>query len=102
MPRTNPHAPKRRRVPPSRVFSIEAPDHRGRPGIVQTGELVKVLPSPGKRDGFEARFRSARMTDGEVSDVEVFGGRNGREMVRTFTPDRIERLSKQPEQRVAS
>lgn len=98
----NPHAPKRRRVPPSQVFTIEAPDHRGRPGLVTVGEMVRVLPSPGRRDGFDARFRSARMADGEVSEVEVYGGRKGRAALRTFPPERIERITKQPEQRVAS
>lgn len=53
---------------------------------------VKVLHSPGKRDGFVGKFRAARVTeDGDVVAVDVWGGRlKGRvESYRTIPIERV-------------
>lgn len=67
---------------------------RGR-NYINVGDLVRVRAVPGKRDGFKATVRAIRVDSatGEVAEVEVFGGRGGRAMVRTFVPERIERLA---------
>jgi len=62
---------------------------------INLGDLVRVRAAPGRRNGFPARVRSIKVDvrTGEVVEVEVFGGPNGRAMVRTFLPERIERLA---------
>jgi len=57
---------------------------------VARGDRVRVLPSPGKRDGFVAVFHSAHLDDDEVVEITVIGGRNGRPRAyRTFAPWRV-------------
>ena len=67
---------------------------RGR-NFIRVGDVVRVKSSKGRRDGFEARVRLIRKDKrtGEVAEVEVFGGRRGHAMVRTFVPERIERVA---------
>lgn len=60
--------------------------------MIRVGDTVRVRAAEGKRGGFDARVRGIKVdsTTGEVAEVQVFGGRLGRAMVRTFRPDRIE------------
>lgn len=69
-------------------------EYRTGRNYIRIGDVVRVRPRPGRRDGFEARVRSIRGDDaGEVNEVEVFGGPAGRQAIRTFRPDRIERVA---------
>lgn len=68
--------------------------------IVNEGDLVKVNPLPGRRNGFSAKFISATVdAEGHVYDVTVYGGRGARKNMRTFPPERIATYRKQKEQR---
>ena len=60
--------------------------------VVRLGDVVRVRPTSGRRNGFVARIRAIRVdrASGDVVEVEVYGGRPGHEMVRTFRPDRIQ------------
>lgn len=53
------------------------------------GDLVRILPTPGRRDGFDATVRSVKPNRRGLLEVEVFGGRRGRAAVRTFYADRV-------------
>ncbi len=63
--------------------------------FIRVGDVVRVRPEPGKRNGFMAKVRAILVDEQtrEVIEVEVFGGRAGRAMVRTFCPERIERVA---------
>lgn len=65
--------------------------------VVRLGDVVRVRPTTGRRNGFAARIRAIRVdrASGDVIEVEVYGGRPGHEMVRTFRPDRIQRAPRQ-------
>lgn len=67
---------------------------RGR-NYIHVGDIVRVRAMPGRRTAFEAKVRAIKVDEqtGEVVEIEVFGGRRGREMVRTFVPERIERVA---------
>ena len=67
---------------------------RGR-NFINLGDVVRVRALHGKRNSFRARVRCIKVDrlTGEVAEVEVFGGPAGREMVRTFRPERIERVA---------
>lgn len=67
---------------------------RGR-NYISLGDIVRIRARPGKRNAFKARVRAIRVDSvtGEVAEIEVFGGPSGREMVRTFGPERVERLA---------
>lgn len=63
--------------------------------FIRVGDLIKVLPRPGRRDGFEARV-SAIVTDDESGAVrwfEVHGGRKGQYQFHAVRPDRVTRLA---------
>jgi len=59
--------------------------------MVRIGDVVRVRAAAGKRS-FDAKVRAIKVdsTTGEVAEVELFGGRPGHAMVRTFPPDRIQ------------
>lgn len=63
--------------------------------FINVGDIVRVKATQGRRNGFPARVRAIKVDSatGEVIEIEVFGGTPGRQMVRTFTPDRIERVA---------
>lgn len=63
--------------------------------FINVGDVVRVKATQGRRNGFPARVRAIKVdpATGEVIEVEVFGGASGRQMVRTFAPDRIERVA---------
>lgn len=63
--------------------------------FIRVGDVVRVRPEPGRRNGFMAKVRAIFVDErmNEVAQVEVFGGRTGRAMVRTFCADRIERVA---------
>lgn len=70
--------------------------YRAGRNFVSVGDVIRVRASRGKRDGFVARVRAIRVdrASGVAAEVEVYGGRRGREMVRTFRPERIQRLAR--------
>jgi hypothetical protein len=84
-------ADKRRR----RRWMHKVSEYRRGRNFIRVGDVVRVKALPGKRDGFEARVRAIAVDErsGEPVEVEVFGGYRGRAMVRTFRPDRIERVA---------
>lgn len=63
--------------------------------FINIGDVVRIRPTNGKRNGFQARVRAIKVdaTTGDPAEIEVFGGPAGRAMVRTFGPERIERLA---------
>lgn len=67
---------------------------RGR-NYIRLGDRVRIRPTPGRRNGFDAIVHGIRIDEstGAVREVDVFGGRAGRAMFRTFRPDGIERLA---------
>jgi hypothetical protein len=75
---------------------IEVTEYRQGRGVIHLGDRVRIRPTPGRRNGFDAVVHSIRMdeTTGDVREVQVFGGSKGRAMYRTFRPDRIERLAR--------
>jgi hypothetical protein len=74
---------------------IKVTRYRTGRNFIRVGDHVRVKPSGRKRDGFRAVVRTIRVDEetGHVREVEVFGGAGGRAMIRTFRPDRIERLA---------
>lgn len=76
---------------------IEVQEARLGRRIVRVGDRVRVRSSPGRRNGFDAVVRAIRLDEdtGSVTEVEVFGGRRGRFMFRTFRPERIARVARQ-------
>jgi hypothetical protein len=68
---------------------------RGR-NYIRLGDRVRIRPSPGRRNGFDAVVHGIRIDEstGAVREVDVFGGPSGRAMFRTFRPERIERLAR--------
>lgn len=74
-------------------------DPQGGRHMIREGDTVHVGPSkPGKRDGFDAVFLRAKVDAGQLAEVEVYGGKPGHEMIRTFVPERI-RYRRQPKER---
>lgn len=77
---------------------VEVSEYRVGRNFIRLGDKVKVKPSrPGKRDGCVARVRRIKAEEGEggaVREVEV-APLTGKYLgsVRTFLPDRIERMS---------
>lgn len=66
--------------------------------MVNEGDIVKVKPTPGRRDGFDGRFMNADIDDeGRVHCVTVYGGRGERKAIRSFLPERIATYRKQKE-----
>jgi hypothetical protein len=64
--------------------------------FIRKGDTVKVRPSrEGRKDGFTAVFRGAKLDDdGNVRWVDVIGGPRGRvQHLRSFPLDRIRRLA---------
>ncbi|HET7486647.1 MAG TPA: hypothetical protein VFJ85_01875 [Acidimicrobiales bacterium] len=74
---------------------VRAERYRHGRNYVAVGDTVRIRPTPGRRNGFRARVRAIKLdrTTGEAMEVEVFGGPAGREMVRTFSPERIQRVA---------
>ena len=57
-------------------------------------DFIQVLPTPGKRDGFIGRCRGWWITDdGEITAIDVWGGKAGHQMMRSIRPNRIRVLS---------
>jgi hypothetical protein len=71
--------------------------------FITIGDVVRVLATPGRRNGFLARVRAIKVDAAtqEVVEVEVYGGPAGHEMVRTFRPERIGRARSTAVSRVA-
>jgi hypothetical protein len=69
----------------SRVLDVKL---RGQ--TITEGDLVKVKPFPGRRDGFDATFVHAWVNDGGlIHFITVFGGRGDAKTERTYPPERI-------------
>ncbi len=69
----------------------ELPEIQGKQ--VADGDYIKVLSIPGAV-GFYGKIRGIWLTDdGEITGVDVWGGRPGYEKMRTFRPDRLKVLS---------
>lgn len=75
---------------------IEISEYRRGKSIIHLGDRVRIRPTPGRRNGFEAIVRRIRADEasGAVREIDVFGGPRGRAMFRTFRPDRVERLAR--------
>ncbi|MEW6474285.1 MAG: hypothetical protein AB1679_18695 [Actinomycetota bacterium] len=75
---------------------IEVSEFRRGRAVIHLGDRVRVRPTPGRRNGFEAVVQRIRIDEatGLVREVDVFGGARGRAMFRTFRPERIERLAR--------
>lgn len=59
---------------------------------IRIGDTVMCRPVAGGR--FEAKVRSIKADqEGVIREVEVFGGRGGRAAIRTFAPDKIQRMA---------
>jgi hypothetical protein len=72
----------------------QLPEYRTGRNFIRIGDIVRVRPRPGRRDGFEAKVRAILADErGEVTEIEVFGGPAGRHAIRTLRPERIERLA---------
>ena len=63
--------------------------------FIRSGDTVKVRPSKeGKRDGFKAIFKRAKLDDnGDVKWVDVIGGAHDRRQERSLRLDRIQRVA---------
>lgn len=74
---------------------VKVNEYRQGRNFIRVGDVVRVKPLPGKRNGFEAKVRAITVDEetGEPIEIEVFGGYRGRAMVRTFRPDRINRVA---------
>jgi hypothetical protein len=60
---------------------------------VADGDYIKVRSIPGAV-GFYGKVRGIWITeDGEITGVDVWGGRPGYEKMRTFRPERLQVLS---------
>ena len=68
---------------------------------VYEGDYVKILHSPGRRDGFVGLFKYARYDDdGNVIEVDCWGGKKGYPKYRTVSVDRVEMLSTRVQNRL--
>jgi hypothetical protein len=58
---------------------------------VRFGDFVQVLPSaPGRRDGFTGKVKGWWITDdGEITALDVWGGKPQHEMMRSIRPTRV-------------
>ena len=84
--------PRPRRTPPPVDPSVrfEIDDPQGGRNKIRAKDRVHVGPSrPGKRDGFDATFISAKEKDGAIAEVTVYGGPGQSRALRTFRPERI-------------
>lgn len=64
--------------------------------VVMKGDAVRVKPSPGRKDGFEATFMNADIdSEGRVHCVTVYGGKRAKG-IRSYLPERIMTHRKQP------
>ncbi|HSH62229.1 MAG TPA: hypothetical protein VK988_21795 [Acidimicrobiales bacterium] len=70
-------------------------EYRTGRNFIRVGDVVRVRATAGKRNGFMATVRAIFVDErtNEVAHVEVFGGRAGQAMVRSFCPERIERVA---------
>lgn len=66
----------------------------GARNFVRPGDVVKVLPAPGRKGtSFEARVQAIEATDdGTVKWFEVLGGKKGNVQFHAVTADRIRRV----------
>jgi hypothetical protein len=62
---------------------VPVPEYRPGRNYIRVGDTVRCHPRVGRR--FDAKVRKILTRDGEVVEVEVFGGG----MIRTFVPERI-------------
>ena len=62
---------------------------------VVTGDIVKIAPTPGRRDGFEGKVQYGLVDSaGELVEVTVFGGKAGRAPAyRSVLPCRVKTFS---------
>ena len=59
-------------------------EYRTGRNFIRIGDIVRVRPRPGRRDGFEAKVRAILADErGEVTEIEVFGGPAGRHAIRS-------------------
>lgn len=64
----------------------------GRP--ITVGHYIKVLPTPGNKQSFVGRIAGWWITDeGEITAVDVWGGRPQYERMRSLRPDQVVVLS---------
>ena len=81
----------------------EIRDPQGGRNLIRSGDVVFVAPSrPGRRDGFEATFKFAKVVNGHVEYCEVYGGPIGRASMRSIRPERIRRRSQAKTRRAVS
>ena len=64
-------------------------------------DYVKVRHLPGRRDGFVGHLRGVRCDeDGNVIEVDCWGGKKGYEKMRTVPVDRVQVLSTRTQNRL--
>lgn len=82
-------AARKATTPPPAPSTVDVFDMHGRTWT--KGDQVVVLPSaPRHRDGFVARVIGARLVDGVVTEVDVFGAPGSRApLTRTLRPERL-------------
>jgi hypothetical protein len=67
---------------------IEVTEYRRGRGVIHLGDRVRIRPTPGRRNGFDAIVQRIRIdeTTGDVREVDVFGGSRGRAMSGRSAP----------------
>jgi hypothetical protein len=63
---------------------------------LEIGDWVKVEHAPGKRDGFTGKLAGWWVEEGIVTAIDVWGGKTGREKMRSVRTSRVTALKKQP------
>jgi hypothetical protein len=60
---------------------------------IAVGYSIKVLPTAGNKTSFIGRIRGWWIDNGEVVTIDVWGGRPGKEKMRSLRLDQVEILS---------
>lgn len=87
-------AARKSTTPPPEPSTVDTFDLHGKSWT--KGDQIAVLPSaPRHRDGFVARVIGARVVDGVVVEVDVFGAPGSKApLTRTLRPERLAPVSR--------
>lgn len=75
---------------------MEVTEYRRGRSVIHFGDRVRIRPTLGRRNGFDATVQRLHVdeTTGAIREVDVIGRSCGRAMFRTFRPDRTECLAR--------
>lgn len=69
---------------------------------ITADQYIKVLPTLGNKTSFIGRIKGWWIQDGEVVTIDVWGGRPGKEKMRSLRLDQVEILSTRMQNKLRS